>query len=112
MVETYPHSTYLDGFPEVKSLAHVLFDCAFVLSKSTLHEHIACHVGKQGTLAMPNSMKATVWCFYFHQNETRVKVLSLPCCDCSLVIVIKLIYRRSATKVVCVVTLCSSLSIW
>lgn len=51
MVETYPHLTYLDGFPEVKSLADVLFDCAFVVSKSTLHEHIACHVGTQGTLA-------------------------------------------------------------
>lgn len=45
MVETYPHLTYLDGFPEVKSIADVLFDCAFAVSKSTVHEHIACHVG-------------------------------------------------------------------
>jgi hypothetical protein len=64
----------LDGFPEVKSLADVLFDCAFVVYKSTLLAHMLAH---RALLQALNSMKATVWRFYFHQSETRVKLIAV-----------------------------------
>lgn len=53
-----------------------------------------------------NSLKSTAWHFCFHQIETRAELELLPSYDRSLLLVIKLCFRRNGNlQAVCVVTL-------